>query len=425
MYECKRIFQPIECTWENGKIRIQNRSVVTNTNRYDVRLVLKADGKIVFSKQIPSFHILPEKDSLFDVGVYLPQANATYTEQYIELHFLLKESNAWADKGFEVASNQFLYFTPTTKNNSFIQKSKPNFFLQESLNGVLVSGKNFSMFFSRFDNGLSSYMIDGIEQIKSPLIPNFKRPLTDNDKRGWKPQRKLKQWYDYELKLTSTNFKTLKDGTVMVSMHYSLINDSATVQVDYNINDIGSIKVDYQLQVKNGLPNIPKVGMQMGIERSYENIEWYGRGPFENYIDKQTAADVSIYQKPINQFMETYIVPQESGNRTDVRWMRFTNTKQQGLLVVADSLLSMNASIYTDSIIQNARHTNKLVDAGFVKVDIDLIQMGVGGNDSWSDVAAPLEQYQIKAKPYHYSFYLMPYTKTKKEISEDVRKIKY
>jgi beta-galactosidase len=425
MYECKRIFQPIECTWENGKIRIQNRSVVINTNRYDLQLVLKADGKIVFSKQIPSFHILPEKDSLFDVGVYLPQANATYTEQYIELHFLLKESNAWADKGFEVASNQFLYFTPTTKKNSFIQKSKPNFFLQESLNGVLVSGKNFSMFFSRFDNGLSSYIIDGIEQIKSPLIPNFKRPLTDNDKRGWKPQKKLRQWYDYELKLTSTNYKPLKDRIVMVSMHYSLINDSASVQVDYTINDIGSIKVDYQLQVKNGLPNIPKVGMQVGIERSYENIEWYGRGPFENYIDKQTAADVGIYQKPINQFMETYIVPQESGNRTDVRWMRFTNNKQKGLLVVSDSLLSMNASIYTDENIQNARHTNKLVDAGYIKLDIDLIQMGVGGNDSWSDVAAPLEQYQIKAKDYRYSFYLMPYTKRKVEISEDVRKIKY
>nr|MCU0322731.1 DUF4981 domain-containing protein [Chitinophagaceae bacterium] len=425
MYECKRIFQPIECTWENGKIRVQNRSVVVNANQYDVQLVLKADGKIVFSKQLPSFNILPEKDSLFDVGIYLPQANATHAEQFIELHFLLKESNAWAEKGFEVASNQLKYFTPVVRKNQLLKKSNKYLSYQQSLNGVTVRGKNFSMFFSTFDNGLSSFIIDGIEQIKSPLIPNFKRPLTDNDKRGWKPQRKLKQWYEYELKQISINVKELQDGLVKVSIQYSLINDSATVQVDYTINDKGSIKVDFQLQVKNGLPNIPKVGMQMGIERSYENIEWYGRGPFENYIDKRTAADVGLYQKSIHQFMETYIVPQESGNRTDIRWMRFTNTKQKGLLVVADSLLSINASIYTDLNIQNAKHTNKLVDAGYIKVDIDLVQMGVGGNDSWSDVAAPLEQYQIKAKDYRYSFYLLPYTKRKVEISKDVRKIKY
>ena len=95
------------------------------------------------------------------------------------------------------------------------------------------------------------------------------------------------------------------------------------------------------------------------------------------------------------------------------------------MLVGADSLLSMSAWPYTEQNIQEAKHTNKLKDAGFITLNIDLIQMGVGGNDSWSDVAAPLAQYQIPAKPYSYSFFLMPYTADKAGASATSKKIKF
>jgi len=124
--------------------------------------------------------------------------------------------------------------------------------------------------------------------------------------------------------------------------------------------------------------------------------------------------------------MEPYVVPQENGNRTDVRWMYLNDPKtKDGLLIVADSLLSMSAWPYTEENIQNAKRTNKLKDAGYMTLKIDLIQMGVGGNDSWSDMAAPLEQYQIKAKPYHYSFYIVPFNSKNKIVGERVEEIKY
>jgi beta-galactosidase len=197
------------------------------------------------------------------------------------------------------------------------------------------------------------------------------------------------------------------------------------VFVRYFINDDGAINVYFKLSVKPGLPNIPKVGMQMGIERSYDNIEWFGKGPMENYIDKNYGADVGVYELPISKFMENYVVPQENGNRTDVRWMFLANKQKDGLLVVADSLLSMSAWPYTEENIQNAKHTNKLKDAGFITLNIDLLQMGVGGNDSWSDVAAPLEKYQIKATDYHYSFYLLPYNAKEKQAGETAKEIKF
>jgi beta-galactosidase len=123
--------------------------------------------------------------------------------------------------------------------------------------------------------------------------------------------------------------------------------------------------------------------------------------------------------------MEPYVVPQENGNRTDVRWMHLHNQSGQGLLVVADSLLSMSAWPYTEKNISEAKHTHKLVDAGFITLNIDLQQMGVGGNDSWSEVAAPLEQYQLKPQHYQYSFYITPYNTRSKTVDELINKIRF
>ena len=226
------------------------------------------------------------------------------------------------------------------------------------------------------------------------------------------------EWYDKNLKLVNTTIRPIGKGIVIVTSHYTLINDSAFVSVIYTINGNGVIKVDYQLDVKPGLPNIPKIGMQMGIEKTYTGIEWYGRGPLENYIDRRYGFDVGIYQRSLNDFIESYVVPQENGNRTDVRWMRLENTTaKNGLLIVADSLLSMSAWPWTEENIQSARHTNKLKDAGYITLNIDMVQMGVGGNDSWSDVAAPLNQYQIPARPYKYSFYIYSCKKADKQTT--------
>ena len=141
--------------------------------------------------------------------------------------------------------------------------------------------------------------------------------------------------------------------------------------------------------------------------RLYDNITWYGRGLLETYIDRSYGFDAAIYSQNIYDFMEPYAVPQENGNRTDVRWM-YLSDRKDGLLIVADSLLSMSAWPYTEKNIETAKHTNKLQDAGYITLNIDLVQMGVGGNDSWSDVAAPLEKYQIKSGNYNYSFLLLP-----------------
>lgn len=425
MEECKRIFQPIECEWLGNKIKIINRSNTTNVNKYNCIFILKEDGWNVVKKSIAGLDIQPGKDSIIDVTALLPalKSGAAY---HLNIRFTFKNSTAWADKHFIIAENQFEIQKEkrTTAGSPFAGTTQ----FKNSDSEIIIKGKDFFITFNKSNGTLSSYIQKGVEQIQQPLLPHFSRPQTDNDKRGWKTHRVLKQWYDAKPKLVSINtgkFDDTHGSGVIIKSTYSFINDSAAVTVNYYVHGNGVIQVEYNLAVKKGLPNIPRVGMQMGINRSYENISWFGRGPFENYIDKNYAADVGLYNLPVNDFMENYVVPQENGNRTDVRWMFLSDKQKDGLLIVADSLLSMSAWPYTEENIQNAKHTNKLKDAGFITLNIDLIQMGVGGNDSWSEVAAPLDKYQIPAKNYQYSFYIVPFNAKSKTASERAKEIKF
>ena len=425
MYECKRIFQPIQSEWADsskGLVKIFNCSEVKNANSYDAELIIKEDGLIIIKKQLGSLNILPESDSIINISTYFPKLKAS-GEYHVELHFALKEDLPWAKKGFDIASNQLLLKKAVAVKMEMRQQGKVN--IDQSGSNVIIKAKDFVAQINKSTGALISYKYKGREEIIQPLIPNFKRPLTDNDRRGWKPNKKLKEWYDYELKPAGTTVTNSTNGEPVIKTVYMLIDDSASVTVDYTFSKSGMIKIDYDLSVKPGLPNIPKVGLQVGIDSSFKEIEYFGRGPYENYIDRRYGSDAGIYKQDIYHFMEPYVVPQENGNRTDVRWMYLSNSKtKNGLLVVADSLLSMSAWPYTQKNIDKARHTIDLKEAGYITLNIDLVQMGVGGNDSWSDVAAPLQQYQVKSQNYHYTFYLFPLNEKNDKPGELVKTIR-
>ncbi len=424
MYECKRIFQPIQVEWADsikGIIRIINRSEVKNVNAYTAVIAVREDGKIISNQLIGGIDVPPGTDVTFPVTRWLPKLKST-SEYHVDIKFMVQKPTGWAESGFEIASNQLVLKPVIAEANRFAVIP-----YTETEKGYTISRYDYSIFISKATGALESYKLNGKEQIAAPLLPHFTRPQTDNDKRGWKTHRTLKSWYENKPVLKYITFTQDKDR-IFVASFYSIAKDSAHVRVLYQINREGVVRVSYTLNaaIKPGLPNIPRVGMQMGINRSYDQIEFFGRGPFENYIDRRYGSDVGIYNQNIFDFMEPYVVPQENGNRTDVRWMYLNDPKSKdGLLIVADSLLSMSAWPYTEENISKAKHTTDLKPAGFITLNIDLIQMGVGGNDSWSDVAAPLEQYQIKAKNYQYSFYLVPFNSKKKSAGEKAKEVRF
>jgi len=424
MYECKHVFQPVVSELVDaakGLVKITNRSAVQSLAGYSITLQVREDGRIIVTKALPAINLVAGKDTVISIKTYLQSLKAGH-EYLADVHFSLAKDELWAAKGYEIAADQFaLTGLPLAKPSA----NKSTVTLDDNTNAYTVTGKGFKVSISKLNGALSSYVYNNQEQIFAPLLPHFSRPVTDNDHRGWKADRKLKPWFKAVPVLKNIKAGKQANGSVTITSNYSLINDSAAVNVIYTINSMGVVKVEQQLTPKvNGLPNLPKVGMQGGIKRSFDNISWYGRGPMENYIDRRSGFEAGIYSQSITDFMENYAVPQENGNRTDVRWMFLADKQSTGLLVVADSLLSMSAWPYTEANIVAAKHTNKLKDAGLITLNIDLIQMGLGGNDSWSDVAAPLDIYQIPAKPYSYSFYLYPCKALPGKVGELVSKVK-
>jgi beta-galactosidase len=424
MYENKWIYQPVVSTLKEGfQFEIKNRQATNSLAGYIPVLQILENGNVIKTQKLQPFKLEAGESTVLNVSQYLPKMKKD-AEYFLNIEFQLSSDKEWASKGYVVATDQFLLKKKETAAEDSKKAGMAN--VSESDTEFKIKGKTFDINISKVNGALSSYVFNGEEQIFSPLLPNFVRPLTDNDKRGWKSQKVLKQWYKAKPKLT--NIKIDKSNAeIRIISDYEILKDSANVSVVYNIKQDGTIKVDYSLKATNKLPNIPKIGMQMGIQRKFDQISWYGKGELENYIDRSFGSFVGKYSMPINDFVEPYVKPQENGNRTEVRWMAFTTPqKNKGLLVVKnDKEMSMSAWPYTQENLSGATHTFDLKDPGFLTVNIDLIQMGVGGNDSWSAVAQPMEKYQIPSGDYQYSFYLVPFSASKNSLESNLKKFKY
>ncbi|MCX6237985.1 MAG: DUF4981 domain-containing protein [Bacteroidia bacterium] len=424
IYECKCVFQPVECELidaSKGLVKVTSRHASKSLTGYNINLKVLENGTEIVNKGIPSIALVAGKDTVINVLSVFPKQKAG-KEYFLNISFSLKNDLIWAKTGHEIASNQFaLSGLPVAKN---AKNPGGKLAIHQDGDLFLVTGKGFQMTFDKKNGALSSYFSEGKEQIFSPLLPNFTRPLTDNDLNGWKANVVLKEWYESKPKLVSCTIEETS-GVVKVQTVYELIDGKAKVLMNYTVNSRGVVKVEYALKVADDLPNIPKVGMTCGIADDFRQITWYGRGLYENYIDRRYGSDVGIYSLPIDRFMEPYVKPQENGNRTDIRWMFLSNKSQQGMIVVADSLLSMSAWPYNQAAYKTARHFNELKESGYVTLNIDLIQMGVGGNDSWSEVAQPVEQYRVKAKNYSYSFYILPVKANYEQVSKIWNQLRY
>jgi beta-galactosidase len=414
MYECKRLYQPVECTLMNpvnGFVRVENRHAARSLAGYNAELVILQDGSIIDSHSLGAIPLAAGRDTILEITHFLPAQTGDH-EYLASIRFTLREDRPWASAGHLVASSQLaltgLPNPESLKEQPEIAGIMPGISLEENDAAWVASGSSFRVRFSKSSGSPESWESARGQLLFSPLLPNFTRALTDNDRRGWKPHRKLASWFRAEPLLLEMSARKTSPGRAEIRSVYQVIEDSARVTISYTVRGDGVVEVHYRLEAENGLPNIPRIGMQCGIRNDLRQVSWYGRGPFENYIDRRSGADAGIYSLPLERFVESYVFPQENGNRTDVRWMYLAGPEEDGLLVVADSLLSMSAWPWTQQNLQEAEHTYDLADTGFITLNIDLVQMGVGGNDSWSPVSQPLEHYQVPAGSYQYRFYIFP-----------------
>ncbi|MBD0279493.1 MAG: beta-galactosidase, partial [Flavisolibacter sp.] len=195
---------------------------------------------------------------------------------------------------------------------------------------------------------------------------------------------------------------------------YNLPDVSSKLVLQYSLNSNGELLVNQQLLAdpSKSQPMLPRFGMNWILPEGFNTIEYYGRGPHENYIDRNYSTPVGIYRQTVQEQFYPYIRPQETGNKTDIRWFRIMNDAGKGILIQSDSLLSMSALHYLDSDLDDGdekhqRHAGELKPRKLTQLHIDAAQMGVGGINSWGTL--PLEKYRLPYKNYSYSFKITPF----------------
>ena len=167
-----------------------------------------------------------------------------------------------------------------------------------------------------------------------------------------------------------------------------------------------------------------RVGMQVGVNKSFDQMQFYGMGPFENYIDRRAGAEIGLYQGKVKDFYYSYVKPQESSNHMDIRWLRLNNDLTGLLFMSGDSLLSCSVWPYTVQGIERAQYTFQLIQNQGYIVNIDLLQAGVGGNTSWNPSGMPLEKYRLTSKEYVYNYKIIP-IKTRSDVNKIYKTNRY
>jgi beta-galactosidase len=237
------------------------------------------------------------------------------------------------------------------------------------------------------------------------MKPNFWRPQTDNDFRGAVTHVFQGVWKEAGpgAELAGMELIRIGDEVVKILSRHFLPAVQSNLTLSYTVFGSGDILVNYLFEPGKDLPEIPRVGLQLGLDTSMRTFDWFGRGPMESYWDRKTSVPVGIYRQDVFKDYQLYIKPQESGNKSDVRWA-VLHDDGAGMLIMAREKINVSAWPYSMEIIEEARHTIDLKPADWITLNIDKQQMGLGGDDSWSQKSKPHEKFRIYPEKFSWSF---------------------
>ncbi|MFO8057814.1 MAG: beta-galactosidase domain 4-containing protein, partial [bacterium] len=408
--EVKKIYQNLEVEpvdLKEGRIKVINKYFF----RRDLSFLkggwrLTENGRPIKFGNLPELEIEPQGSREIALDIEKPELEAG-EEYHLLITFHLMEPRPWAEPGHLVAWDQFKmpYDVPEKEPGS--TSNLPALEAEENAERVIVKGKDVKAVFDKESGALESFVYKGRELVAGPLLPNFWRAPTDNDRGNFMPMRQG-VWRDAGRDRNVNRVKVKKPGpsTVKVTVDSVLSAGASTYRTLYTVTGDGRIKVENDFRPGAGLPNLPRVGMQMKIPGRYNTMIWFGRGPHESYRDRKAGAMIGLYKGKVKELIHNYSYPQENGNRTDVRWVTFTDENGAGVKATGMPLLNASAWPYTQENLEEATHTYELEYTDEITVNLDYKQMGVGGDNSWG--ARPHPQFRLTPRPYSYSFVLEP-----------------
>jgi beta-galactosidase len=405
-WEVKYIHQSFNFTKigsDNGTILAINHLNETNLNTYDVKWSVSENGKEIQSGILENTNVKPNSFSEINIP-YKKIRFKNENEYWLRISVHEKKDTFWAVKGFEIAKDQLLLRSRSSINN-YSSSSKSKLKVEENSSEIKVLGKKYKAKVDKKSGELISFIKNGKEQILSPLKPNFFRPPIDNDLRGASSRdfkKSRKYWEFLNEKLETKSVKVISDTEnetkVVVEKWYK---DEVKLKLLYHFLSDGKIVVKMDLDAKENLPGLVKFGITLGVSKEYKNTTFYGKGPWENYIDRKRGTEVDEFSFKTNDLFTDYIFPQENGNRSDVRWLQLSENRKNSLKIQGSPSFGFSIWPYSPKNIQEAKHPFDLKKQDFYTLNLHLIQMSVNGT-----LSETLPKYVIPSGKYSFEFIL-------------------
>jgi len=415
MYEVGYWYQNIWTSWENDALEIYNENFFRDLSYCRLEWEVLNDG-------------IPVRSGVFNDVAVAPQTRAAVKpeigpvdgdgEWLLNVRYVLKKRDGLLPAGFAVAKQQFVlkpYAPAALELKDVESQNRPVIAPEVSVNPygrIAVKGADFEIVFSGKTGFMEKYAVSGTDFIKedAELKPNFWRAPTDNDF-GAGLQKKYRVWNNPSFVVKSIE-NEMDGNKVKVTAEYEVKGTGATLQMSYLINNAGAVEVTEKMTASGEAPNMFRFGMQMQMPREFGHIRYYGRGPVENYADRNSCTGLGIYAQTVSAQFYPYIRPQENGTKTDIRWWRISDNAGRGLEIVAEAPFSASALHYTvesldEGLEKHQMHSQEVEEDDLTNLLIDKVQMGLGCVDSWGRL--PLPEYMIPYGDYEFRYIMTPF----------------
>lgn len=408
---------------EGCEIEVFNENFFRNLSDVELRWTLLRDGEPQLCGAVSSLEIGPQER----VRILLDEAlipEGSDGEYLLNVEYLLKRRDGVLDAGSTIARGQMALTAGPVSDTAFdnVRKSNTATPLPVVNNGdfnyLTVSGERFAIRFSKRSGFIESWKIGGRELLaeESFIRPNFWRAPTDNDF-GANLQKKMEIWRNPNLRLRSIeplNEQENCEAPARIRALYELPDAGATLELKYEINNEGALKVTQKMvrtDTSKVVPDLFRFGIEVPLRKDFEKARYYGRGPWENYIDRKTSSFLGIWSQKVTDMFYSYIRPQESGTRCDLRWLELSDDSGRSLRVTSGEPFSMSALHYRISTLDDGetkhqRHGGELTEDNVTNLLLDKAQMGVGCIQSWG--ALPLAEHRLPMSDYEVTFLLYP-----------------
>lgn len=405
--EYKQVLCPVEVSRVGDKLRVKNRYWFSSLEDVTLTLTVQVAGRPLDTRTLA----LPHLQSGECEDIPLPEISASHEEIFLNVSVQKKSRTAYSEALHPLGHYPFLLQDALPKT-ARLPVSTRNAPLQchEEKHQLTVSGSHFSLNFSRLDGALNSWKVNGEEIVGRAPTLNFFKPVIDNHKPEYEGI-----WHPHHLHIMQQHFRSLRweqqGDAVRVEVHSVIappvFDFGMRCVYRWLISPQGAVTLDL-----SGTPYgkfehvIPKIGLDFGINRRFEQVEYYGRGPGENYQDSHKANLIGHYQQSVSSLFEHYPVPQDNGNRQDIRWLSLRDSTGNGIFIQPRQPLNFSLWPYSQQMLQQAGHHDELAPDDFLTLNLDHRIMGLGSNSWGSEV---LDSYRVYFSAFSYGFTLVPF----------------